>query len=901
MSLKAPPSRHRPAARLVSLRWPEPQATVTAAMPVSFGVSLPAGELREPIVARLVVPTEGDPIEAVAQAKVLGCWPNGSVRWVLLDAILPARSELAGDWGVLMEPATADLNGEEVRVLQGDGTIRVSNGLWQATFDRGGGVWRIEEDVAKSAPDFVTLRLPPITDKKGGEYGPVITEVKVEAAGPVRATVVVRGNYPSVRGLRLTARFSFFAESGLVQVEFTLHNPHRARHSGGLWDLGDEGSVFFCDFSLPVALAGGEPKAIWLQCEPDSEQRNSADGILQIYQDSSGGENWNSRNHINRDDVVPLQFAGYRGVLGGEAIAGKRAEPVVEFGTSQIRLTAIIPEFWQQFPKAIDVAGREMMLRLFPRQSADLFELQGGEQKTHRIFLQFDSRGRKSDATSGSVSDGAVQRGEDTFETSAASLREAAAVSRRQPLPIVECGWFPGLPDIREADANVIARLDELTDEFLAGPRGIRALREEVDEYGWRNYGDLHADHEEQHYRGPRPLISHYNNQFDVLCGFLLQFLRTGQSQWMELADSLASHVIDIDIYHTTEDRPAYNGGLFWFTDHYLHARTSTHRTFSRHNQFEIKGSYGGGPGAEHNFSSGLLLYHLLTGNSQARDAVISLADWVLAMDDGCRTILGTVDEGSTGLASRTGDTLYHGPGRGSGNSIDALLNAWLIVHDEKYLRYSETLIQRCIHPQQDLLALNLSNAEKRWSYTIFLVSLSKYLDCKTTADEIDAGYEYAQASLLHVGRWMLENEQPYFDRMDELEYPTEAWPAQELRKANAIRLAAQHADEPWRTRMLDRGDELAERAWSDLMGFPTRTTARAMAVVMVEGLRDAALRQRRLPPVPVPSGSSCLPPQQPFLPQRERVMAGLRSPLGVLQLLAKVTPTKLSRLFNPL
>ena len=353
---------------------------------------------------------------------------------------------------------------------------------------------------------------------------------------------------------------------------------------------------------------------------------------------------------------------------------------------------------------------------------------------------------------------------------------------------------IPGLPDWTNADPTTLARLDELAEEFLTGPQGLYANRERVDEYGWRNWGEIHADHEELHYRGPQPLISHYNNQFDVLLGFLLQYLRTGDERWMDLAHALARHVIDIDIYHTTEDRPAYSGGLFWFTDHYLTAATSSHRTYSRHNAPK-HGDYGGGPSACHNFTTGLFLYHLLTGNGQARDAVITLADWVLAQDDGSRTVLGLVDDGPTGMASASSDALDHRPGRAAGNSINALLDAWLLTGDARYLAHAESLIQRCVHPAQDIVALNLLNAEKHWSYTVFLVSLDKYLKCKESRGQIDDAYRYGRDSLVHYGRWMLENERPYLDRPGELEFPTEAWAAQEFRKANALRLAAAYAE----------------------------------------------------------------------------------------------------------
>jgi hypothetical protein len=118
---------------------------------------------------------------------------------------------------------------------------------------------------------------------------------------------------------------------------------------------------------------------------------------------------------------------------------------------------------------------------------------------------------------------------------------------------------------------------------------------------------------------------------------------------------------MDIDIYHTRKDKADYNGGLFWHTDHYKDAATCTHRTYSAANCRPGDRSYGGGPGSPHNYATGLLHYYFLTGNPQARDAVIGLADWVINMDDGRKTILGLLDDGPTGTASFTGDRHYQG------------------------------------------------------------------------------------------------------------------------------------------------------------------------------------------------------------------------------------------------
>ena len=100
-------------------------------------------------------------------------------------------------------------------------------------------------------------------------------------------------------------------------------------------------------------------------------------------------------------------------------------------------------------------------------------------------------------------------------------------------------------------------------------------------------------------------------------------------------------------------------------------------------------------------------------------------------MDDGALTLLGVVDSGPTGLASKTVSLDYHGPGRGAGNSINALLDAYTLSNDRRYAAKAEELIQRCIHPSDDIGTLGLDDPEYRWSYLVFLQVLGKYLDLK--------------------------------------------------------------------------------------------------------------------------------------------------------------------------
>jgi hypothetical protein len=135
----------------------------------------------------------------------------------------------------------------------------------------------------------------------------------------------------------------------------------------------------------------------------------------------------------------------------------------------------------------------------------------------------------------------------------------------------------------------------------------------------------------------------------------------------------------------------------------------------------------------------------------------------------------------------------------------------------------------------------------------------------------------------------MVDNEVAYFDRAEKLEYPIETWAAQEFRKANVLRLAAQYAEGPLRQRLIDRGNELAERAWSDLLRFESRDVARSVALLMTEGSRDSYWRRRPVSSMPALAEEFDFGPPQTFIPQKRRVLDQLRTPRGAFQALRKL------------
>ena len=244
-------------------------------------------------------------------------------------------------------------------------------------------------------------------------------------------------------------------------------------------------------------------------------------------------------------------------------------------------------------------------------------------------------------------------------------------------------------------------------------------------------------------------------------------------------------------------------------------------------------------------------------------------------MDDGSLTVFRWFCRDATGLASSTGSPEYHGPGRGAGNVIAVLLNGYRLTADRKYLDKAEALIRRCINPADDIARRDLPNAELRWSYTVFLQTLGRYLDDKALLNELDGMYAYARASLLHYARWMAEHEYPYLDQPEILEYPTETWAAQDMRKSDAFKFAALHAGAEERGRFMERAEFFFRSSVQQLTESPTRALARPLVILMSYGFMHAAFQSAGADAFAAPAGpaATSFPAPSVFVPQKATAM----------------------------
>jgi hypothetical protein len=839
---------------VIKSRTASPQA-----VPICAGLCLPKSQLFEAMEACV----EGFSDNINVQVDILNRWSDGSIKWMLASFLVPQISHRDQVLEIRVPAEPSRPTAHRTTVLLEADTFRITSSNPEA-----------------EPPESRTVTIRPMLHTESGQPLSVHCDrVHQESSGSVRQVIVVDAVVPSHPYISLQFRLTIWMVNGLLQIDTRIRNSRRARHAGGLWDLGDPGS--FCFRSLDLAVTSQEVtnrSIIHWKAERTAALRTTT-GSLRILQHGSGSRFWGSPNHQGADGTSQAISRGYEAASDIGTLRGHRSEPVVSLQEDESFLIGAYPEFWQQFPSGISADRGTLHFELFPEIAGIVHELQGGEQKTQSVWIRTGAGQAEMSEMDWVFEPPRMLQSPDSIAASGAFPWFAGSISSTQPDPETD----------PRPQTTVHQRLiDRFTSYLTSATTGLFSLEERrasIDEYGWRNFGDLPADHEQTFYRGSNTVISHYNNQFDSVFGGILQLAATSDLKWFDLLDPLARHVIDIDIYHTTQDRAAFNGGLFWHTDHYVDACSATHRTYSRRNKPEGR-SYGGGPSCEHNYTTGLLYYYFLTGSQHARKAVLTLADWVIRMDDGTADPLGLLDNGYTGRATATVSEDYHGPGRGAGNSINALLDGWVLTSEDRYLRKADELIQRCVHPDQDINQLNLNDAEHRWSYTVFLNSLGKYLLLKRDAGRLDGMYSFVHDVLQSYGRWMAVHERRTLDTPESLEFPTEAWAAQDLRKANVMRIAAGcRLDDELAATLRTRADEISDAAWQDFESFGKASlTTRCLALVLTEGHREIFHRTKSPEDIPGCAAKYSVRPWSMFVPQKQRVRTMLTSPTGLLR-----------------
>jgi len=211
---------------------------VTCGIPWPRGILVDAGRLHLADARGQAVPL---------QVRVLDRWPDGSARWTLLDWQANVNGPTSYVLRTCDSALEASLTGPCVQAVGGEGgVVRINTGVAEFVLRPGNG-FPFESVTVGRSPVIDRGRTQlTVEDESGRLYRPQLRRLRVEEAGPVRVAVWMDGELISAAAAPLSdfvCRMEFFAGSATVRFHLTLRNPRKAKHPGGLWDLGNGGSV----------------------------------------------------------------------------------------------------------------------------------------------------------------------------------------------------------------------------------------------------------------------------------------------------------------------------------------------------------------------------------------------------------------------------------------------------------------------------------------------------------------------------------------------------------------------------------------------------------------------------------------------------------------------------------
>jgi hypothetical protein len=779
--------------------------------PFSVGVPLPKGTFWPE--QKLQIVTESG-VNVISNVTPSSLWHDKSIRWCQIDGY----SEQSNAQKYFITKSQATLFKKQDCVFEKDGAfILKSKDL----------TLRVSTDT------FLSLKQITNTTSLPLELSPVFSlkdvETKFTLINSTLFTKTSSCNKPLYAKLKqqyktelntpkkhllVTVEYKLDYVTNQLKINLSVHNPMPLIPDNDQWDLGNENSIELSQFGLKIALPEGS-----FSVANTNDDRHPFKPFEQwsLVINNSGGENWASKNHIDKHGVIPQKKRGavVVEVDNKQTHTYTELRPSLAFNLSDEaqRFAINIDNMWEKFPLEVSVLHDQMDINFCETKTDSGIELQPGEIKFHSLAIDL------------------VQ----------ADLTTNA--KKRAPTPTLNPDIFCKANTIPWLTKSISqSPLSSIVDLGLTGERNFFAKREAVDEFGWRNFGDIYADHEAVGHKGGDIFVSHYNNQYDPLQGFLKQWVITGNPKWKQLADDLFEHIVNIDIYHTELDKQEYNGGLFWHTDHYVEAETATHRTYSKRQQ---KGVYedhagGGGPGSHHCYTSGLALYYQLTGNESAKSAVIKLGNWITCFFEGDGTLLGSLLQYRNKAIVRNPLTGRYPLDRGVANYVNVLLDSYELTANRHYVERASSIITQTFDASDVVAERNFQDIENTWYYIVFMQSVAKYLWLCETVYGIDHDYAIIKKSFLHYVEWMATQEQPYLVNHQKLEYPNDTWTAQDLRKIMVLKIALNYSDTPHLKALIQQKvDVLTQYVEGKLCNSDEKECTRVLALVMQNNIGD--------------------------------------------------------------
>ena len=343
-------------------------AKLARAVPVTGGVPLARGTLKDPRAVRLRAGGRELPL----QAEALAWWPDRSVKWLLLDfQATPGQEDFLLEYG---EGVRAGAAAKAILAAAGEGGVTVDTGVMKllvrpdgsgfvdelsfrgrSVFGAGAGRLNFMDALHTDSPAGYRPMDRCLRGARPDPSAVVVTGVVLERPGPLHAVVRIDGKYTyKLVGSTITGtdvkgdcpfrlRLHAYAGQSLLRIEhFFVYE-------------GDGDHDFVRSLGLAVPLPAGEATVRFLGADGAHAAAGPVAGLYQ--QSADAYEQWSS-------DGRSLAVAR----------RGRRFEGVVDVSAGGIGIAAGVADFWQNAAKGLraDLKARRLGVYLWPPEACPL-------------------------------------------------------------------------------------------------------------------------------------------------------------------------------------------------------------------------------------------------------------------------------------------------------------------------------------------------------------------------------------------------------------------------------------------------------------------------------------------------------------------------------------------------
>ena len=581
----------------MSLKVIEPSGVARHQWPLTSGIPLARGALKNAGRVKLF---DGSGKQLPLQTESLVRWPDGSIRWLLVDSLIDlqagktAKLNLRYDREVntnqrKSQKLQIDETKSQVTVITGALKITVSKQqfrlLDQVWIDRNkDGRYSNDERVTASTGAGIELRTPggELFRADGGQC-----EIRVEQRGPIRACLRIEGHHRRKTGkmFRYVVRLHFWRGQPFVRMHYTFINDNTVKVMSPIKSL-----------ELVFAHRGKADKSGLLSGSPTTNAR--------LFQVDERSYQHDGKTHKGR------------------------ATGWAYIGSDQSGMAVGVREFWQNWPKSLAVESSHngtLRVGILPsfnkglydnkplREEAKLyyylrngeFSFKVGAARTHELWARFSS-GR----------------------TNKRMLSNFFAASER-PL-LAQCSpqhvrATRAVGNLAPANASKYFGYEQLINEFLEDHLKDRRQQRS---FGLLNYGDWYLVRTD----------SWGNLEYDMPRCFFTQYLRSGDRRFFDRAEQAAKHYIDVDVAHALNAEVLAFGGSNRMKPGSIWAHSvghtggyfGTHKDRKYYNvaPLGISAPYQIGlSDLGHHWIGGELDYYLLTGDRRALEVGVMASD----------------------------------------------------------------------------------------------------------------------------------------------------------------------------------------------------------------------------------------------------------------------------------